>query len=235
MPFRRMIYAILAPSLLGGLVLLGCASQAIDNAIDPVPDTDTIVLPAPTVVGSMSVEEALSRRRSIRFYQEDPVSLEELGQLLWAAQGLTAGWGGRTAPSAGATYPLGMLVAVGRVEGILPGVYRYLPEEHSLFRVREGDVLADLSRAALGQAWIRDGAAVLAVAAQYERTTQRYGERGIRYVHMEVGHAAQNVYLQAAALGLGTVSVGAFHDEQVRLILGIEEAPLLLMPIGRAT
>ena len=192
-----------------------------------------MVLPAPRREGPLSVEGALASRRSVRSYRAESLTLEELAQLLWAAQGITAEWGGRTAPSAGATYPLEVFAVVGRVEGVRPGVYQYRPEGHSLVRRRDGDLRAELARAALGQAWVREAPLVLVIAAQYERTTRRYGDRGIRYVHIEVGHVGQNIYLQAEALGLGTVAVGAFSDEEVKKVLGIEEEPLMIMPVGR--
>ncbi|MDR7475870.1 MAG: SagB/ThcOx family dehydrogenase, partial [Armatimonadota bacterium] len=156
-------------------------------------------------------------RRSIREFKPGPLTLPEVAQLLWAAQGTTDPQEGfRTAPSAGATYPLEVYLAVGRVQKLAEGVYRYSPAAHALARLREGDVRQALADAALGQRCVGEGAAVLVLAAVYERTAQRYGDRGIRYVHMEVGHAAQNVYLQGVTLGLGTVVVGAFHDQQVR-------------------
>jgi SagB-type dehydrogenase family enzyme len=182
----------------------------------------------------MSVEEALVERRSERHYRPEPLSVAELAQLLWAAQGITApDWGGRTAPSAGATYPLEVFAVVGAVEGLAAGLYQYVPDGHSLIHRKGGDLRAELSKAALGQPWVRDAPVVLVIAADYERTTQRYGDRGIRYVHMEVGHVGQNVHLQAEALGLGTVVVGAFSDGWVKRLLEIAEEPLVLMPVGR--
>lgn len=216
--------------VLGVGTLFGCG-QAFQNAGGSMPPT--ISLPAPRQVGPVSVEEALAGRRSVRHYQREPLAMSELAQLLWAAQGITAGWGGRTAPSAGATYPLEVFAVVGAVDGLSPGLYQYQPEGHSLLRRKTGDLRAELARAALGQAWVREAPVVLVLAARYERTTQRYGERGIRYVHIEVGHAGQNLYLQAETLGLGTVAVGAFSDEEVKRLLGIEEDPLYLMPVGR--
>lgn len=220
----------LATGLTGLLLGLGCGGQHVaDGGVGQV----LVRLSPPRLVGEMSVEEALARRRSVRSYLDEPLTPEELGQLLWAAQGITAEWGGRTAPSAGATYPLEVYAVVGKVEGLPPGVYRYLPEGHALVLHKRGDVRADLAREALGQPWVRTAPLVLLIAANYERTTARYGERGIRYVHMEVGHVGQNVYLQAEALGLGTVTVGAFYDAKVKALLEIQEEPLYLMPVGR--
>ena len=195
----------------------------------------TIRLPDPLRGGGPSLEEALLRRRSVREYSDEPLRLLELSQLLWAAQGITDPRGLRTAPSAGGTYPLEIYVAVGAVEGLSAGVYKYRPAGHSLAKVREGDARAELAGAALGQRWVKEAAIDIIIAADYGRTTARYGDRGIRYVHMEAGHAAQNILLQAAALGLGAVPVGAFDDDGVGRALGSppNERPLYIIPIGR--
>lgn len=164
-----------------------------------------------------------------------PISLPDAGQLLWAAQGITRSSGHRTAPSAGATYPLEVLLLAGSVSDLSPGLYRYQPLEHALSLLVEGDLRTDLAAASLDQSCIRAAAAVLVITVIYERTTGKYGERGIRYVHMEVGYASENIHLQAAALGLGTVAVGAFHDDRIQALLrfSADEHPLLLMPIGK--
>lgn len=195
-----------------------------------------ISLPPPRLKSDVSVEEALLYRRSHRSFAPSPLSLQEVAQLLWAAQGVTDKASGfRTAPSAGALYPLEVYFVAGQVEGLLPGVYRYLPEEHALCEVLQGDRREELFRVALLQRWVKEAPGVLVFTAIYERTTRKYGERGIRYVHMEAGHAAQNVYLQAEALGLGTVVVGAFEDSGVQKVLGLpgNERPLYLMPVGK--
>jgi len=196
---------------------------------------DTIILPEPRNSGGISVEEALLERRSIRNYKNEALTLAEISQLLWAAQGITHPGGYRTAPSAGALYPLEVYVVAGNVEGLQAGIYKYRPQGHELKKVAEGDVRAELCAAALDQECIEDGAAVLVFAAVYERTTGKYGERGVRYVHMEVGHAAQNVHLQAVSLGLGTVVVGAFDDGGVEKLLQMQddERALCIMPVGR--
>jgi SagB-type dehydrogenase family enzyme len=196
---------------------------------------ERIPLPSPRTVSETSVEEALAQRRSVRDYSEANLSLRDVSQLLWAAQGITAPWGGRTAPSAGALYPLELYVAVGAVDGLDTGVYRYRPEKHELEKVKAGDARAALAAAAFGQECVEDAAIDLVVAGVYERTTERYGDRGIQYVHMEAGHAAQNVYLQAEALKLGTVVIGAFRDSEVARVMGLQEqsTPLYIMPVGR--
>jgi SagB-type dehydrogenase family enzyme len=157
-----------------------------------------------------------------------------IGQLLWATQGTTRG-GHRTAPSAGALYPLEAYLVASRVEGLAPGVYRYEPAAHRLVRLAAGDRSGDLARAAFGQDWLGEAAAIVVLAAVEQRTTAKYGRRGVRYVRMEAGHAAQNVLLQAAALGIGATPVGAFDDARVHKVLGLDaaEQPLYLLPVGR--
>ena len=174
----------------------------------------------------------MAKRRSVRSYDKRPLKQKEIAHLLWAAQGVTASWGGRTAPSAGALYPLEVYIAVNGVEGLPAGVYSYEPKGHRLRQIRSGDVRDALSQAALGQRCVRDAPAIIVISAVYERTTRKYGPRGRRYVYMEVGYASQNVYLQCEALGLGTVAVGAFDDDKVKRILGEDPEPLLLMPVG---
>lgn len=194
-----------------------------------------IPLPEPRTDGTVSVEEALQKRRSERDYADETVKLEDLSQLLWAAQGITDRMGLRTAPSAGALYPLEVYVVVGNVEGMRAGIYKYQPLPHRLLQTAAIDLRAELASAALGQSCVKTGAASIVFTAFYERTTRKYDERGIRYVHMEAGHAAQNVSLQAVSLNLATVVVGAFHDKKVQEILGLprDEAPLIIMPIGK--
>lgn len=195
----------------------------------------TIELPSPRYESDVSVEEALHKRRSVRDFAQKPLTLGEVSQLLWSAQGITDREGLRTAPSAGALYPLEVFIVVGNVEDLPEGVYRYISPKHELRRMGEKDQRKALGRAALWQSCIADGAAVIVFAAVYERTTRKYGQRGVRYVHLEAGHAAQNVYLQAQSLDLATVVVGAFKDDKVRDVLGLseEEQPLYLMPVGR--
>jgi SagB-type dehydrogenase family enzyme len=214
------------------VLLLFTSSVCAENESQKVKG-GTMKLPEPRYSSKISVEEAIKSRRSIRSYKDVPLSLSELGQLLWAAQGLTAKWGGRTAPSAGATYPLEIYAVVGKVENLDAGVYHYNPQDHTIRLHKNGDLRSTLANAALGQACITNAPIDLVFAARYERTTGRYRERGIRYVHMEVGHVGQNVHLQAETLGLGTVVIGAFHDDKVKDVLGIEGEPLYIMPVGK--
>ena len=197
--------------------------------------TDIIKLPEPKYDSHVSVEQTLQQRRSIRNYSDEPLTLAEISQLVWAAQGITSPEGQRTAPSAGALYPLELYLVVGNVNDLEPGIYKYKPEGHELLMILAGDKRDKLAAAALSQSFIKDGAVVMVLVAQYNRTTGKYGERGIRYVHMEAGHAAQNIYLQATALNLGTVVVGAFIDDEVKKIMQLpqEESPLYIMPVGK--
>lgn len=191
-------------------------------------------LPQPAVDGDVSLEAAVRERRSVREYSRQSLSLAEVGQLLWAAQGVTSKGGGRTAPSAGALYPMELYLVAGNVESLPAGLYHYQPGGHRLQRLADGDLRKALAEAALDQAWVRRAPAVLVIAGVYERSAKKYGQRAHRYTHIETGHVAQNVYLQAEALGLGTVIVGAFEDAEVRKLLGLptDHAPLALMPLG---
>jgi SagB-type dehydrogenase family enzyme len=225
------VLVLVVAGIAGILVWMGEGPHSLAEA---APGAE-ITLPSPRTEGSASLEEALLKRRSVRSYREGPLTLAEAGQLLWAGQGITGAGGLRTAPSAGALYPLEILLVAGDVTGITPGVYRYHPTGHTLTRIRDGDLRRDLSAAALGQEAVERAPAVLAITAVYGRTTGKYGERGIRYVHMEAGHSAENVCLQAVSLELGTVTIGAFDDGRVGGVLGLEpgEVPLYLMPVGR--
>lgn len=180
------------------------------------------------------LELLLARRRSVREFASKPVSLMQASCLLWAAQGITDTRGLRTAPSAGALYPLVLYLVAGAVSGLEAGIYRYLPRENALELLQKGDRRAALAAAAMGQSWIADAALTLAFAARYQRTTGKYGKRGIQYVHMEAGHAAQNALLTAVALNLGAGEVGAFDDRRVASVLGLsrDETPLYLLPFG---
>jgi len=199
--------------------------------------SNEVGLPRPAENGRMSVEETISRRRSCRIFASTPLSLRQLAQLLWCAQGVTArAASGRAAPSAGATYPIEVFVAVGdgTVEGLSRGVYRYNPPRHVLEPCGGKDVRPQVASAALEQRFLATAPVDLLIAADYRRTGRRYGERAVRYVHMEVGHVGQNVHLQCEALGLGTVAVGAFSDDDVKSAFGLpgELSPLYLMPVG---
>jgi len=195
----------------------------------------SIKLPEPRTDHGTSVEQALRLRRSVRSFSSKPLQLAEVAQLLWSAQGITSRDGLRTAPSAGALYPLEIYLVAGNVNDLPVGLWHYLPEPHRLERLADTDIRIPLAHAALDQAWIREAAAVVVFAAVYERTGRKYGERAARYVHIEAGHAAENLFLQAVSLDLKTVIVGAFRDDELRDTLQLPEdhAPLILMPVGR--
>lgn len=219
----------------------GCAPEP-DELGEPEEPEEAIVAPGveiqllpPSFDGQYSLEHVLARRFSVRSFRDDPLSLAKLSQLLWAAQGMSADavtGATRTAPSAGATHPLDVFVVAGKVTGMEPGIYHYQQERHLLAPVVAGDFRADLAGIALNQDFIAAAPVTLILTADYVRTTQRYGERGIRYVYMEIGHATQNVLLQAVALDLGSVAVGAFHDDPLKTLLATEYAPLMIIPVG---
>ncbi|MFC1729130.1 SagB/ThcOx family dehydrogenase [candidate division KSB1 bacterium] len=198
-------------------------------------DTSGIVsLPRPEYSG-VTVEQALRERRSIRQYKRDFLPLETVSQLLWSAQGITDPHGWRTAPSAGALYPLEVYVVAGDISGLSPGIYKYLSRQHALNHIAEGDIRPSLATASLQQTFIGDAPVILVISAVFERTTRIYGERGVSYVYMDTGHACQNVHLQAVSMGLGTVVLGAFRDEDVKRLVRMpdEEIPVALMPVGK--
>ena len=193
-------------------------------------------LPAPMFNSETSVEEALSKRRSVRDYTIEPLSLMEVSQLLWAAQGITEKTHSlKTAPSAGALYPLEVYLAAANVKDISAGLFKYDPGSHSLKKIVDGDKRQDISDASLRQDAIEECSAIIIITAVYERTSVKYGRRTERYVHMEVGHAGQNIYLQAVSLGIGTVMIGAFQDEALKKVLDLpaNEFPLAVYPIGK--
>jgi len=207
-----------------------------------------IDLPPPRLDSDFSVEKTLAQRRSIRDYSNASIALELLSQLLWACQGvsseLTYQRDGktirlplRTAPSAGALYPLEVFVVVSRVSGLEPGLYHYIPgnnsNDHRLEMLQSGEKASDLADAALGQDCIKNAAATFIICSVVQRTAVKYGERAEQYVLIEAGHAGQNICLQAQALDIGTVTVGAFHDEKIRRLIGTEAKPVYIICAGK--
>ena len=190
---------------------------------------DAIVLPKPDTTGRMSLEQALANRRSVRSYAERDLTLAQVGQIAWAAQGITRpGSGYRTSPSAGALYPMDLyLVTKG-------GVYRYVPARHELKPHRAGDMRGRLAQASLGQRCVARAPLSVVIAAVHDRVTKKYGPRGVMYAHIEAGHIAQNIHLQAVTLTLGSVPVGAFRPEQVKELLGLpqDHEPVYIIPVG---
>ena len=256
---KRRFAVVFAVILLASAALLFAGrGQAAQKKSEP-DSKDIVVLPEPDTQGQMSVEEALAKRRSRRDFADDPLTLPQLSQLLWAAQGRTA-LRGRTAPSAGALYPIQLYVVVRNVSDLEPGLYRYEvglhtlilgagvkasprgprpklhfaydKSPHQLIRISHGQFTDDLQQACLGQPLVGRAPVSIVIAGDYAITAKKYGPRAQRYVHIEVGHIGQNIYLQAESLGLATCAVGAFEDKQVKALLGIREEPLYVMPVG---
>ena len=194
----------------------------------------TVKFAEPYRDGSIALERCIKQRRSVRGFRDQMLNQDQLGQLLWAAQGITCADGKRAVPSAGALYPLELYVACGQVASLASGVYRYAPEGHELLLVAPGHQREKLVVAARDQEWIAGAPAMICIAAVFERTTVKYGNRGRGYVYMETGHAAENLMLQALTLGLATTMVGAFSDDVVKRVLHLarNETPLCLIPIG---
>ncbi len=224
--------------LLGAIILIEILPERgtlMSSRTVPPPSQTAVRLPSPTFESGTPVERALKERRSTREYRKEPLSLEEIGQLLWSAQGITHGSMMRTAPSAGALYPLETFLVAGAVRGLTAGVYRYLPRTHQLVPVRMGDVRGELRAASLHQDPVGDAPASVVFSAVFGRSIGKYGRRGVRYAHMEAGMAAQNMALQAVSLRLGTVVIGAFDDDEVGRVLGLPsgEEPMIIMPVGK--
>ena len=209
-------------------VFHACAKKEATPIMKLNENTERIKLPQPNTSGTISIEGTLLKRRSVRSYTDEDLSIEEISQLLWAAQGVTDSRGFRTAPSAGALYPLNIYITKS------DGTFAYNPTSHELIKLSESDIRRPLYTAGLYQEAIADAPAVFIITAVFQRTTKKYGDRGIQYVYIEAGHAAQNLLLQATALDLGGVTIGAFIDEQVSDIMALstEETPIYIIPVG---
>ena len=206
------------------------------NSCEAIEKKEVIDLPDPKYSGKTAIEEALLKRKSVRNYTNETLSLSDVSQLLWSAQGITRSGVFRTAPSAGALYPLEVYIVAGDVNNLSAGIYKYSPQKHELIQIEESDKRAELAKAAFGQSWVEDGAIVMVFAGVFARTKQKYGGRGSQYVYIEAGAASENVYLQVVSLNLATVSVGAFDDKRVKSLLRMrpDEDPILIMPIGKS-
>ena len=229
--------------------LAACDNESSKNALNQTALTKTsdapltYILPSPNIDGMMSVEKALSSRRSHRNFIDRAITAEQLSQILWAAYGVTEPrtdypflrGGLRTAPSAGALYPFDLYVAVGAVKDIEAGVYKYISQEYKIIRTIDTDVREALCDAALSQSMVKEAPVTVIYSAIFSRMTGKYGNRGReRYVCMDLGHSAQNIYLQVEALRLGTCAIGAFNDGKISEVLKLadEEEPLCIMPLG---
>jgi SagB-type dehydrogenase family enzyme len=200
------------------------------------PGAEAVKLPPPVKTGGMSLAEALEVRRTVRRFASRPLDLAQVSQLLWSAGGASDPRGLRTAPSAGATYPLDLYLVVGErgVKDLPAGVYHYQVEAHALALVATGDARAAVVRASLHQSWMAEAPVMVLITGEYRRCSARYGERGVRYTHMESGNVSQNLFLAAEALGLGAGIVGAFKDKSLAQAVKLPPAhePLLVMPVG---
>jgi SagB-type dehydrogenase family enzyme len=220
-------WAVWLPLILVGCTMIPGTDPTMNQNLSR--SAETLKLPAPRRQGRMSLEEAIARRRSVREFTPELLTDHELSQLLWSAQGITDPAGYRAAPSAGALYPLEIYVAMPS------GFYHYEVREHRLTRRSDRDLRSAIYRAALEQEAVLQAPVDFVITAVYARTERKYGEgRGPRYVHLEAGHAAQNMLLQAVALGLGAVPIGAFHDGalQKALLLPADHMPLYVIPVG---
>lgn len=208
------------------------SEETTPNALAALPELE---LSEPLVGSDFTLETAMLGRRSVREYREEPIGEQDLSRLLWSLQGVSdESRGFRTVPSAGALYPLSVYVIAERVDGLPPGGYRYDPDSHSLTMVFEESHAEAVYEAALSQAPVSQAAALFLIAADYGITEERYGDRAERYVHLEAGHAGQNLSLMAVACDLSTVPIGAFDDEAIGEAFGLmeDQIPLYLFPVG---
>lgn len=216
----RMLVLVVALVVVCGARLAGGGSQ---------PARDKVMkLPEPRTEGGMALTEALSERRSVREFKDTALSSAELGQLCWAAQGITDDAGYRASPSAGALYPIELYVATA------DGIGRYAPQRHHIEWLSDRDARRALARAALGQVSVAEAPACFIIAADIDRTARKYGDRAERYCILEAGHVCQNILLQATALQLGGVPIGAFDDAALTAELDLPEPqrPYYLVPVG---
>ena len=202
----------------GGAAILTVFAVSSAIASDTATE-EKIMLPKPKMTSEVSLEETLGKRQSVRSFAEKAPKWEQVGQLLWAAQGINRpGTRFRTAPSAGALYPL-------EIYAVLPdGVYHYLPKDHAVIKTHSGDMRKALSDAGLRQEAIQEAACVFVICAVFERTSQKYGDRATRYVYLEAGHAAQNLLLQTVSLGMAGVPIGAMVDQEAQQVLGVPKS-----------
>jgi SagB-type dehydrogenase family enzyme len=222
---------MLRPTILALCVVLPCCGGdhqpgGAGDAAAPMAPLGVTDLPPPALESDVSIEEALLARASVREFTTTSLDAAQLAQLLWAAQGQTRDWGGRTAPSAGRKYPL-------ELYAVAPdGLWRYLPGSHQLEQLGDQDLRTALGET--GQSFIGAAPLIVVIAAVYARTEEKYGERAERYVKLEAGHACQSLLLQAAALQLGAAPIGAFDDAEVQSVLGLpaDHEPLYLVLVG---
>lgn len=231
-----LIILVLASALTAFLLYFSIPSET-ENPSRAV--MEVVKLPEPDLMGNISVEEAIQNRRSVRTYANKSLSIKDVSQLMWAAQGITDEQNNlRAAPSSGRTYPLEIYLVVGKggVERVGEGVYHYNPNNHELEKLLNGDKRSDLSNAANGQGAVAGAPVNIVITGNYQRTMAKYGNNNlsIRFVHLEAGHTGENIYLEATARGLATVSIGSFNDDTIKTLLNIpaDETTLYIFPVG---
>lgn len=212
--------------LIAAVFILGIASPLNVKGAE-------VALSKPAVTGRMSLEEALASRRSTREFTSEPVNAKDIAQLFWAAQGVIGSRGKRTAPSAGALYPLSLFLVAGNVKGLSSGVYLYKPGKHEIVKIKGGDLRRKLAAAAGGQRCVVAAPVSFVVAVNYHRM-DLYDRNGKRFADMEVGHAAQNLLLEAVALGLGAVPVGIADETKAGKVIDApgEFSATYIIPVG---
>ena len=220
----KRIYSL---ALLSLFIFVNCEGEDMGKKV--------IKLPEPVLEGEISLEETLAERRSVREYMAEPIKLEEISQLLWAGQGITKENFYRTAPSAGALYPIELYLVADNVTGLDAGLYHYIPKGHKLKLVKKGKLLDTVADAALGQRAIKQCSALFIVTGVVERTAKKYGDRAEQYMLIEVGHVGQNILLQAQALDLGAVPMGAFYEDKMKEAFDLLGEAFYLIPVGRKT
>ncbi len=201
----------------------------------------TVNLPSPILEGNMSVEQAIQNRRSVRHYTNQSITLQDVSQLMWAAQGITDKANNlRSVPSGGQVYPLEVYIIVGKdgVNGLGEGIYHYNPYNNTLEKTSESDARSDLSQAANGQAWVKEAPVDIVITGDYNKMVAKYKDETLctRFVNLEAGHAGENIYLEAEARDLVTVALGSFKDDQVHTILGLpdNENTIYIYPVGHS-
>ena len=196
-------------------------------------------LPSPVLTGNISVEEAIQNRRSVRTFSNESITIGNLSQILWAAQGITDNQSSlRAAPSAGQVYPLEIYIIIGNngVSGLENGVYHYVPSNNTLEKLLNGDLRSDLSGIANGQPWVKQAPIDILITGNYLKMVDKYGDKDLstRFVDLEAGHVGENIYLESESLGLVTVSLGSFNEKQLVQLLNIpnNETPIYIFPVG---
>ena len=226
---KKLLAAALVLELCSGLALAAEKAERAERSDLPPKPIKTINLPEPKLIGKMTVEEAIFRRRSERSFLPNELSLEQISQLLWSAQGITdKTWGFRAAPSSGSLYPLTIYALKS------DGIFRYVPDGHKLLQTSAEDIRPSLVRASLGQDFIGQAPLVIVIVGNFRIVEAKFGQRSYRYLNMEIGHAAENIQLQAVALGLVSVPVGAFWDDVVAKELALPDTqdPFYILPVG---